>query len=188
MYSLILALVIAACTNPANLNAPKRVSNATERGVIQDLVSDTPLSSRMSLRIIRRTGHDLFLSLRNDSDRRIFVSYVPPKDDNVTTFLAYSLEMRTSVDNDFKEYGEGFHHVPNLHPINAHTAVTFRLLEYPNEKGEYRVRVGYYADETIYRIISERLAEMTDAERRRADEARGYVFSDSFLVPLKARR
>jgi alpha-D-ribose 1-methylphosphonate 5-triphosphate synthase subunit PhnL len=42
------------------------------------------------------------------------------------------------------------------------------LISCPTEKGEYRAKVGYYEDEEVYKMVSERLLEMTDAERERA--------------------
>jgi hypothetical protein len=138
------------------------------------------------LRIGQRTTETSIIELRNDSDNPIFVSYVLPARGSATSFLSYNLQRKTAEATDFTESDEGSHHVPNLHPVKSHSVVTFPLVQYPKEAGEYRVRVGYYEDEDVYRMISERLTEMTDAERRKADETRKYVYSDSFFVPSQS--
>ena len=119
--------------------------------------------------------------MRNDSARPIFVSYAP-ESDRAASFLTYSLLRRSAQDSDFKEYGEAFHHVPNLHPINARSAMTFHLINYPSEEGEYKVWIGYFDDEEIYKLVSERLIEMTEVERDRVARASKHVLSESFKV------
>lgn len=176
------ALVVGACSNLGDPNA-RVATNRTNSNDAQERANDTPPSSNVRLRIVQRTSENLFIELRNDSDHPIFVSYAPSKERNATSFLAYSLQKRAPNGGDFSRYGDAFHNVPNLHPISSRSAVTFRLIHYPSERGEYNVRVGYYEDESVYRMISERLTEMTDAERKSADQARKYVVSNSFLVP-----
>jgi hypothetical protein len=179
------ALVVAACGSSVDRNA--RIA----KNQVESPVTDSPSPSNVRLKIVQRTDETLFMQLRNDSDHPIFVSYVPPSDGAETTFLTYSLQKRTARDADFREYGEALHHVPNLHPINARSAITFHLISYPSEKGEYRVRVGYYDDEEIYKMVSERLIEMTATERDKATRASKYVLSESFSVsptPPKYRK
>lgn len=169
------ALVVAACGSSVDRNA--RI--ATSQG---GSVTASPSPSNVSLKIVQRTDETLFMELRNDSDHAIFLSYVPPSDGAATTFLAYSLQKRAARDGAFRMYGEAFHHVPNLHPIKARSAINFHLIRYPTEPGEYNVRVGYYDDEEIYKMVSERLLEMTETERDRATRASKNVQSDSFSI------
>ena len=140
-------------------------------------------SSDVKIRILGNTLDGPVMELRNDTNHPIFVSYVPPKEGTSTTFLSYSIQRRTHEGDSFEQYGEGFHTVPNLHPISPRTTVGFRLVARPKEKGEYRVQIGYYDDEEVYRMVSERLVDMSDVERKRADDAGKHVFSDSFFVP-----
>jgi hypothetical protein len=133
---------------------------------MESRVTNSPSPSNVSMKIVQRTNQTLVMELRNDSNHAIFLSYEPPSRGTAATFLTYSLEKRTARENDFRVYGEAFHHVPNLHPINARS-VSFRLISYPTEKGEYRAKVGYYEDEEVYKMVSERLLEMTDAEREK---------------------
>jgi hypothetical protein len=170
------ALAVAACGSSVDNNT--RI--ATNQVAIP--VPENRSPSNVSLKILQRTDETLFMELRNDSDHPIFVSYVPSSGGAATTFLTYSLQKREARAAEFKEYGEAFHHVPNLRPISARSAITFHLISYPTEKGEYKVRVGYYDDEEIYKMVSERLIEMTETERDRATRASKYVLSDSFSV------
>jgi hypothetical protein len=187
IYLLGLAFVVAACANSRDRNsavAMNAPSNDTSPSRVQNVMS----SPDVSLRIVLRTTESLSMELRNNSDHPIFVSYVPLEEGSKTSFLSYSLQRKTPEAADFRQYDEGFHHVPNLHPIKSHNAVTFSLVQYPKKAGEYRVRVGYYDDESVYRMISERLTEMNDTERRRADENRRYVFSEPFLTSSERRK
>jgi hypothetical protein len=136
------------------------------------------------LRIAQRTADSLLLELKNNSNHQIFVSYAPPEG-STTTFLSYSLEKKATDGDDFDEFDQGFHHIPNLRPIEPNSTIMFRLIRYPNATGEYRVRVAYYDDESVYKMISERLTGMNDSERKRADQNRKYVFSQSFVTQSK---
>jgi len=180
IYVLGLAFVVTACANSRDRNSAVAM-NAPSNAISPSRIQTVMASSDVSLRIVLRTTESLSLELRNNSDHPIFVSYVPPEKGSTTSFLSYSLQIKTPEATDFREFGEGFHHVPNLHPIKSQSAVTFSLVQYPKDVGEYRVQVGYYEDDDVCRMISERLTEMSDAERKRADEGRKYVFSDSFL-------
>src|SRR6266498_5751580 len=110
----------------------------------------SPVMTNVSLQLFERTKETLSFQLRNDTDHPIYTSYLPPDQGNITKFLSYGLERKTST-GDFKPYGKGFHFAPALAPLAAETAIQFRIIYPPKEKGEYRVIVGYYDDEQIYR-------------------------------------
>lgn len=185
-YLLGLTLAINGC---ASSNHPQVGTTAVPAnyGVSDAPMSKVGSSSSMSLRIIQRTRDNVLLELRNDSDRHTFLSYSPQQGVGQPTFVSYDLQSKNEQ-GDFGQSGEEFHHVPNLYPLDSRASISFRLIHYPKEKGEYRVRVSYYEDENVYRMISERLVDMTDAERRTAEQARKYVFSDSFFIPAKSDR
>jgi len=157
-----------------------------QRNIERSGAEQTAPSAAPTLRIVGRSKDTVRFELRNSSNHSIFVSYVPTDTGSDTTFLGYTLEAKSTDNNGFLQYGEGFHHVPNLHPIPAQSIVTFSLVQMPVEPGEYRVRIGYYEDENVYKMISERLTSMNDSERKTADEARKYVFSEPFSIPVKS--
>ncbi len=137
--------------------------------------------ANVNLLLLERTDENLSFVLRNDTDRSIYVSYVPPEQGNTTKFLSYGLERMTST-GVFEPYGKGFHFVPRLAPLAPKAAIQFRIISPPKEKGEYRVLVGYYDDEQTYKLINERGSNLTDAEEKEADQKQIMLRSGAFVV------
>jgi len=185
-FSLFGLTVAIVCSISSCNKDPGLAMNTSNRSITPALKAT--VMSDVTLRVLKTTNENLLLELRNNSGHSIFVSHIPPDKTQSSTFLAYTLQRKTLRDDAFTQYGDGFHYGPNLHPITSQGTVTFRLVQFPEETGEYRVQVGYYDDELVYKMISERLTEMTEAERKQADESRKYVFSDAFFVPPKKRR
>jgi len=140
-------------------------------------------SSKVSLKIVRRRHQTPFFELRNGSDTTIFVSYAPPNVGNPYAFQPYALQRKLARNGEFEPYGEPWDFAPRLRPVSSGAAIIFPLASYPREKGEYRVRVAYYDDEKLYKMLKERLMEMTAAEETKVNEGRKYVMSNTFLVP-----
>jgi hypothetical protein len=125
---------------------------------------------------------DLRFILKNETDHSIYVSYIPPEQENTTTkFLAYGLERKTAA-GDFMPYGEGFHFIPSLAPLAPKSAIEFELIHHPKEPGEYRVIVGYSEDEAVVRLMREKGSNLTDVEKREVDSQQRVVRSDTFSV------
>ena len=179
MCLFVAVVLLTACTSSGDHNSTSVEKSANTAASQAPKGADSAISE-ISLRIVRRNDQSVVFELTNGSGQPIFLSHVPAGRDGTSTFLSYSLERKVS--GEFGEYGEGFHHVPNLHPLDPKRVIQFQLIGYPGEVGEYRVRVAYYEDEEVYRVISQRLTEMTEAEKSRAEHSRKYVFSDTFVV------
>jgi hypothetical protein len=120
--------------------------------------------------------------LKNETKHSIYVSYLPPEAGNNTTkFLSYTLERRADG-GQFKPYGEGFHFIPSLNPLEAKRMVEFAIIYPPKERGEYRIMVGYCDDETAFRLMREKGSNLTDEEVRQVNSFQRIVRSDVFEV------
>ena len=136
--------------------------------------------ANVSLQKIERTDKLGFI-LKNEADHPIYVSYLPPNQGNTAKFLSYGLERKTAT-GDFKPYGEGFHFVPSLTPLAPNSAIEFTVIYPPKETGEYRVIVGYYEDEAVFRLITEKGSNLTDSEKKEVDSQQRVVRSDTLAV------
>jgi hypothetical protein len=182
-------LALTSCQAKTNGQANSLLREATNPVMdIRPSPDRTQMESDVTLRVHEQTGGTVTVELKNDTDQPIYVSYVPPKQGNTTTFLAYGLERRTQKRSDFKPYGPGFHLVPELNLIAPRTLVLFRILNLPAENGEYRVLVSYYDKEDVYKLISEKGANLTSDEERIANENRKIARSDAAgLGPILER-
>lgn len=175
-------LAITSCQKSTNGQANPSTKPANPVMDISPSPVRTQMESGVTLRVREHTEGTVTVELKNDTDQPIYVSYAPPKEGNTTTFLAYGLERRTQGGSDFKPYGPGFHFVPELNLIAPRTLVLFRVLNPPPEKGEYRVLVSYYDKEDVYKLISEKGANLTSDQEKMANENRKTVRSDPFEV------
>jgi hypothetical protein len=135
----------------------------------------------ITLELLEQTGENLSFILRNDTDRPIYVSYVPSEQANRAKFLSYALERKSSKEV-FESYGKGFHFVPRLAPVAPKTAIVFGIITPPMENGEYRVIVSYYDDEAIYKMLNEKGSNLTDTEEKEVDRKQLTVRSEVFAV------
>ena len=140
-----------------------------------------PTPSGVRLELNKQINEESSATLMNNTDKPIYVAYLPLEKSNTAKFLAYSIE-RKSTGEDFKAYREGFHFTPSLHPIAPQAMIQFPLTIYPVEPGEYRIGVTYYDDTNIYKIVTEKAPNWSDSEQEQIDRARKAVWSDAFVV------
>lgn len=183
--SMTLLLVMGYCHGQAEGPAGPSTVNQNRNSIVGS--TEASPEAGVSLRIHERTDKSVLIELRNSTERPIYVSYGPPPEGNVTKFLAYSLERRSRGSSDFVRYGQPFHFIPPLSPLAPQSTVLFPLVEIPIEEGEYRVAVRFYDDPDIYRLITEKMPNLSDFEQEQIDRSRKTIWSDTFSAQAQPR-
>ena len=99
---------------------------------------------------------------------------------NASSFLSNSLEQQK--DRTFKPIGPAPHFGPPPLPITPGQEILFKPFFLPEKRGKYRVKVAYFDDAEIYKLIVEKTPNWTDDELRTILAAWTYVWSDAFDI------
>lgn len=138
--------------------------------------------SSVTLKVVTATNDSVIISLKNATDRNIYVSYVRPTKDNLSTFLSNVLEQQNEKDQTFKPIGPTPHFGPPPLPISPGQEVLFKPFFLPEKKGKYRVKVAYLEDAEIYKLIVEKSPNWTDDELQAILAAWKDAWSDTFDI------
>ena len=138
------------------------------------------------IRIVSITDKMLHLSLENHDSRPIYVIYEPGKG-NAADFIVYTLQRREKRDSEFKRYGPVLHFVPGMHPVEPGTAISDELPVDTLEDGEYRIQVGYWDDEELYKVYLQKWPDFTEGELNHMRETGKLLFSDTFIIARNNR-
>lgn len=149
--------------------------------------TNQPHSLGVNLQVSKQTKNNIELTLENNSDKPIFVTYSPPDKFKSTAFVFYSIEKKVESNNKFKVYGKGFHFATELKPILAKTKVVFHLFKIPTDSGTYRVCIYYYDDIKICELLNKNLKEgkitfFSKTEEKVIKKAKKKIYSNNFDI------
>jgi hypothetical protein len=147
--------------------------------------SELKFPSRTDVRIstISQSDASLLFKVENLTDRSIFISYQPSEENGRAVFLNNYVERREPGDTEFRAIEPIAHFVPLLNTIQPGESILFAPIRMPDEAGEYRVHVLYIEDESLCRLINEKLPfDWSPEEKIRVSAAWKTVYSETFTI------
>lgn len=167
-----------------------RTEQPTERNgiIVNDPLSvERPDGNELTMNIKVITSQKAILTVRNSSNRPVYLSYLKGSSKELAYFINYELERRDEATDSWKTYppsdfGAGFN------PLEPGGSIIGRI--YSPESGTFRIRLVYMIDANVYekRIqianivgIDNRLAEY-DKIADQINFAQISIVSDPFIL------
>jgi hypothetical protein len=159
-------------------------ANANERR--GDVIKQT--LSFVELRILENKSGKLTGLLENNTSTTIFVFYEPSEDPQKAKQIVFSFQRRLPRKSDFNRLNSTSHLALDLlNPIAPKTALSFQVDISGLEGGEYRLVIGYWDDEGIYKTYREKWPDLKDEELKRMAQSSKSAWSNSFVVSRNQR-
>lgn len=136
----------------------------------------------VKLKVVEITPESATISLRNDTNQSIYVSYTIPPQTNLASFLSNSLEKKNDGGEDFEPIGPTPHFGPPPLPISSGQEILFKPFFLPEKKGKYRVKIVYLDDPEIYKLVIDKSPNLTDDELQKVLPSWKPAWSDIFEI------
>jgi hypothetical protein len=168
---LVLFLLFLYCScgrKSISVNAPGNVGKSS---II------TPRGDELKIELEKSTADKFIVKVTNVSDKPMFCAYLPGRGTDEAEYFPFTVERRASNKGAFEVYHSGGHFTPGLYAIKSGEMV--RSSFSAPDKGRYRVKLGYYADEAVRDVVTEKIPEpgLTKAEQNMVNAASGLAVS-----------
>ena len=150
-------------------------------------------SESVTVHILKRARDKAIVVLTNKTPNPIYLCYDPPKSPGTTTFVMHRVQRESSRTHRFQFYGPTGHLLcDSVIPLSPRQSVKFEVEEiFEAKPGRYRVMVGYWDVEKIYRLFQEKWPKLqslsdteTDTMLEEIRRAGRRAYSEVFSVPF----
>lgn len=136
----------------------------------------------IKLKVVEITPESATISLKNDTNQSIYISYTISPQTNFASFLSNSLEKKIDGGEDFEPIDPIPHFGPPPLPISSGQEILFKPFFLPEKKGKYRVKIAYLDNPEIYKLVIDKSPNLTDDELQKVLSSWKPAWSDTFEV------